>query len=45
MLLLHALPLGDWMIVVNPGFITCEDLLQKVVTFFEIMSQVAGINV
>jgi hypothetical protein len=34
-----------WLIVVNPGFITCDDPLQKVVTFSAIMSQVAGTNV
>jgi hypothetical protein len=29
------------LIVVNPGFITHDDPLQKVVTFFAIMNQVA----
>jgi hypothetical protein len=29
----------------DPGFITCDDPLQKGVTFFAIISQVAGTNV
>jgi hypothetical protein len=41
MLPLHALPLGFWLKVVNPGFITCDDPLQKVVTFFAITSQMS----
>jgi hypothetical protein len=45
MLPLHALPLGFWLIVVNPGFITCDDPLQNVVTFFAITNQVAGTDV
>jgi hypothetical protein len=40
---LHALPLGLWLIV-NPGFITRENPLQKIFTF-TITSQVAGKNV
>jgi hypothetical protein len=42
---LHALPLGSWLMVVNPSFITCNDPLQKVATFFTIMNQVMGTNV
>jgi hypothetical protein len=45
MLPLHALLLGFWLTVVNPGFITCDDPLQQVVTFFAIMSQVVGTDV
>jgi hypothetical protein len=44
MLPMHALPLGLRLIVVNPGLITCDDLLHKVVTFFA-MSQVAWTNI
>jgi hypothetical protein len=33
------------LVVVNPDFITCDDPLQKVVSFFAIMSQVAVSNV
>jgi hypothetical protein len=44
MLPLHALPLGFWLIGANPGFITCDDALQKVLTFFAIMNQVVGTN-
>jgi hypothetical protein len=40
MLHLHALPFGFWLTVVNPGFITCDGLLQEVATLFAIMSQV-----
>jgi hypothetical protein len=29
----------------NPGFVTCDDPMQKTVTFFAITSQVAGTNV
>jgi hypothetical protein len=36
--------LGFWLIVENPGFITCDDALQKVVTL-PITSQVAGTTV
>jgi hypothetical protein len=39
MLPLLALPRGYWLIVVNPGFITCDDPLRKVVTFFAITSK------
>jgi hypothetical protein len=42
---LHGLPLGFWLTVENPGFITRDDPLQKIVTFFAIMSQVVGTNV
>jgi hypothetical protein len=45
MLPLHALPLGFWLMVVDLGFITCDDPLQKVVTFFAMKSQVTGPNV
>jgi hypothetical protein len=34
------LPLGLWLIVENPGFIICDDLLQSA-----IMSSVLGTNV
>jgi hypothetical protein len=43
MLSLHALLLGFWLTVVNPGFITCDDPLQVVT--FPIMNQVVGTNV
>jgi hypothetical protein len=43
--LLHAPPHGFWLRVVNPGFITCHDPVQKAVIFFAITSQVAGTNV
>jgi hypothetical protein len=45
MLRLHAVPLCFWLVVMNPGFITCDNTLQKVVTIFVIMNQVAGTNV
>jgi hypothetical protein len=45
MLPVHALPLGFWLIVMIPGFITCDDPMQKVVAFFAITSQVAGTDV
>jgi hypothetical protein len=44
MLSLHVLPLGFWLLVVSPGFITYDDPLQKVVTF-TIKNEVTGTNV
>jgi hypothetical protein len=40
MLPFHALPLGFWLM--NPGFNTCDDPLQIVVTFLAILSQIVG---
>jgi hypothetical protein len=45
LLQLHAFLRGFWLTVVNPGFITSDDLLHKVATFFAIMSQVVGTDV
>jgi hypothetical protein len=42
---LHALLLGFWLIVMNSGFITSDDPMQKAVTFFAIMGQMVGTNV
>jgi hypothetical protein len=39
MLPLHGLLLGFWLIVVNPGFIACDDSLQKVAKWREQMPE------
>jgi hypothetical protein len=44
MLRLHAFSLGFWLILVNSDSVIYGDLLQKIVTFFTIMSREAGTN-
>ena len=33
MLPLYALPFGFWFVILNPGFISSDDVIQKVISF------------
>ena len=45
MLPLHALPFGFWFIMMNPGFIPIDDVIQEVIAFTIVPLQKTGADV
>ena len=45
MLPLHALPFGFWSIMMNPGFIPSDDVIQEVIAFMTVPLQKTGADV
>jgi len=41
----HALPFGFWIILINPVFITSDDVIQEVITIAAVPFQKTGADV